>query len=217
MLSFRTAGAHDLDWVFDTDPIGRSDARRNGFLQRGVDDGRCELAVDGETRLGFAIWHRHFFSRPFLALLMVAPDARRRGVGSALVEHVAGTLAFRRSILHVDQCLERGSAASLCAPGIPPLRHDRGDRSRRSRVDLRTGPRAVLVGRGRERRLRCALPVDPRRTLIPAPVGGDDHARPTRRFGKPCLPEAPAAGREFAGSGAARRRPRRLRWRRRGR
>ena len=92
MLAFRTAGPHDLDWVRDTDPIGRSDARRNGFLQRGVDEGRCELALKGETRLGFAVWHRQFFSRPFLALLMVAPDARRRGVGSALVEHVDALL-----------------------------------------------------------------------------------------------------------------------------
>ena len=91
--TFRTAGPHDLDWVLDTDPIGRADKRRNGFLQRGVDDRRCELAVDGETPLGFAIWHRQFFSRPFLALLMVAPTARRRGVGSALVGHVARKLA----------------------------------------------------------------------------------------------------------------------------
>ena len=91
--TFRTAGPHDLDWVLDTDPIGRTDKRRNGFLQRGVDDRRCELAVDGETPLGFAIWHRQFFSRPFLALLMVAPTSalptpRRRAVG-----HVARKLA----------------------------------------------------------------------------------------------------------------------------
>ena len=92
MPSFRTAGPHDLDWVLDTDPIGRSDARRNGFLKRGVDEGRCELALDGETPLGFAVWHRQFFSRPFLALLMVAPDARRQGVGSALVEHIDALL-----------------------------------------------------------------------------------------------------------------------------
>ena len=35
-IAFRTAGPHDLDWVLDTDPIGRTDKRRNGFLQRGV-------------------------------------------------------------------------------------------------------------------------------------------------------------------------------------
>ena len=93
MPSFRTADADDLEWILATDPIGRSDPRRNGFLRRGVDVGRCELALDGATRLGFAIWHRQFFSRPFLALLLVAPGARRRGVGSALVEHVAATVA----------------------------------------------------------------------------------------------------------------------------
>ena len=91
-FTFRTASPHDLDWVLDTDPIGRSDKRRNAFLQRGVDEGRCELAVGGETPLGFAIWHRQFFSRPFLALLMVAPAARRHGVGSALIQHVVRML-----------------------------------------------------------------------------------------------------------------------------
>ena len=92
-LRFEPRARTNLDWVLDTDPIGRTDKRRNGFLQRGVDDGRCELAIDGATPLGFAIWHRQFFSRPFLALLMVAPTARRRGVGSALIRHVARELA----------------------------------------------------------------------------------------------------------------------------
>ncbi|GAB5467969.1 MAG: hypothetical protein Kilf2KO_09990 [Rhodospirillales bacterium] len=36
--------------------------------------------------------HNYFFERPFISLLIVAPDARRRGLGAGLLSHSSRTL-----------------------------------------------------------------------------------------------------------------------------
>lgn len=87
-LAIRTAVAGDLDWLLATDPAAASDERRSRFLRLGLADGRCEIACLGDPRAGFAVWHRQFFSRPFLALLVVGSSYRRRGIGTALTKHV---------------------------------------------------------------------------------------------------------------------------------
>ncbi len=86
--AIRTAVADDLDWLLATDPVAASDERRSRFLRSGLADGRCEIACVREQRAGFAVWHRQFFSRPFLALLVVDSAFRRRGIGTALIRHV---------------------------------------------------------------------------------------------------------------------------------
>lgn len=64
------------------------DGARAAYLSRAVARGACLLARDGTGAVGFAVWDRGFFGRPFVALLVVRPEARRRGVASALVRHV---------------------------------------------------------------------------------------------------------------------------------
>lgn len=49
------------------------------------------VARDGERKLGFAIVTHHFFGHPFIDLVVVHPEARRRGVGSALLAYVEKT------------------------------------------------------------------------------------------------------------------------------
>jgi len=92
-LSFRTVTGDDLAWVLGTDPGSATDARRDHFLRLAVADRRCEIALVGDERAGFAVWHRQFFSRPFLALLIVLPAHRRRGTGTRLVRHLVERLA----------------------------------------------------------------------------------------------------------------------------
>ncbi len=87
-LTIRTAVAGDFDWLVAVDPVAANDARRRGFLTLGLADGRCDIASLSGERVAFAIWHRQFFSRPFLALLIVAPGYRRLGIGAQLVRHV---------------------------------------------------------------------------------------------------------------------------------
>jgi ribosomal protein S18 acetylase RimI-like enzyme len=89
----RPATAGDLDWVLALNPLAHSDARRQRFLRAAVEEGRCEIARRDGERAAFACWHRQFFSRPFLALLVVGVRHRRCGIGSVLVRHLAARLA----------------------------------------------------------------------------------------------------------------------------
>jgi len=87
-LTVRSATADDLDWLLAIDPVAAHNARRGRFLKLAVTEGRCEIGLIEGERAAFAVWHRQFFSRPFLALLVVAAAYRRRGIGTALVRHV---------------------------------------------------------------------------------------------------------------------------------
>jgi len=64
---------------------------RGAFLVDSVRQRQGLIAREGEHRLGYALVHRHFYGYPFVELLVVHPDARRRGVGSALLAYVEKT------------------------------------------------------------------------------------------------------------------------------
>lgn len=64
---------------------------RGAGLVDAVRSRQALIAREGERKLGFAIVHRHFFGQPFVELLIVHPEARRRGVASALLSYVEKT------------------------------------------------------------------------------------------------------------------------------
>ena len=64
---------------------------RSAWLVEAIRARQALLARRGEHKLGFALVHRHFFGYPFIELLVVHPDARRKGVGSALMAYIEKT------------------------------------------------------------------------------------------------------------------------------
>jgi len=64
---------------------------RSSWLVEAVRARQALIAREGEHKLGFAVVHRHFFGQPFVELLVVHPNARRRGGGSALLAYVEKT------------------------------------------------------------------------------------------------------------------------------
>jgi len=66
--------------------LGRDE--RCAEIVRAVQEGTCLVARLQGMLAGYAIHDRSLFGRPFLALLIVEPHLRRRGVGTALVRQV---------------------------------------------------------------------------------------------------------------------------------
>lgn len=61
-----------------------SDERR-GELRGYIGQGMCILCEIGGAVAGYAVLSHHFFHNGFIELLIVHPDFRRRGIGTALL------------------------------------------------------------------------------------------------------------------------------------
>lgn len=64
---------------------------RGAWLVDAVRQRQALIAREGERRLGYAIVTRHFYGYPFIDLIVVHPDARRRGVAAALFDYIEKT------------------------------------------------------------------------------------------------------------------------------
>lgn len=84
-VRYRRARPADLRRLAEADPAMTTDARRAEASARLLKLGFSWLAEAGGQVVGFVLVSDHFFSRPFVDLLVVAPSHRRRGLGRALM------------------------------------------------------------------------------------------------------------------------------------
>jgi len=82
------AAEADLPAVLALDPRVRDLPGRAESLARAVAAGQCWLARDGGAIAGFAVFDGSLYDQPFVSLLFVAPERRRRGVATALMRHL---------------------------------------------------------------------------------------------------------------------------------
>ncbi len=73
--------------VCTLDPQFVGDAGRMAMIDHTVSAGTCWIARVRGDIAGFIIFAPVFFGQPFIELLYVVPEYRRRGVASALVRH----------------------------------------------------------------------------------------------------------------------------------
>ncbi|MFK0102019.1 GNAT family N-acetyltransferase [Streptomyces sp. NPDC091040] len=75
----------------EADALAGIDAGRRTRIEKWCREGVAYVARDAAsgTPLGYCVLEYTFFEQGFVTLLMVAPEARRRGVGQRLLEAVA--------------------------------------------------------------------------------------------------------------------------------
>lgn len=83
------AGAADWAALAEIDSVAAAgDHARRESVRRWCEQGVVHVARDPSGPVGYAVLEYTFFEQGFLTLLMVAPGARRRGVGAHLLRAV---------------------------------------------------------------------------------------------------------------------------------
>ena len=144
-MQIRQAHENDVNAICATDHIARVEAQRRDFIRKSVREGITFVAVADGNVLGYSVLEHSFFDRGFVALLIVHPDHRRAGVGSALVRHVESLCKSdrvftstnesnlpMRSLLHKLGYKRSGKVDDL-DPGDPELIYSRQLRGQTTR------------------------------------------------------------------------------------
>ncbi|HLJ83137.1 MAG TPA: GNAT family N-acetyltransferase [Candidatus Eremiobacteraceae bacterium] len=87
-LRVRDGVAEDRPFMLALDGLVLGTPRSTAWYDEQLRAGHALVAERDGVLAGFAIHHRHFFQRDFLALLIVEPWCRRSGVATALLRAV---------------------------------------------------------------------------------------------------------------------------------
>lgn len=79
------ATAHDAAGIAELDVRLVAPQRLDELVRTSISAGTCLVERDGSAVVGYLIWNRGFFGRPFVWLLAVTATRRRRGLGRALL------------------------------------------------------------------------------------------------------------------------------------
>jgi GNAT superfamily N-acetyltransferase len=88
MISIRPAVTTDIEAVCSFDPIARQADDRREFIRQAVNAGTCYAAVAEQTVIGYGVLNYTFYHQGCIDMLYVAAGERRRGAGTALLEHM---------------------------------------------------------------------------------------------------------------------------------
>ena len=132
MTAIRKARADDLAAMIAVDDFARAHPERADEIAGWLEAGVAFVADRDGAIVGYAVLTRAFFHRPFIEMLMVAPAARRGGIGGRLIDHLVAHVgteiwtSTNRSNLPMRELLAR-SGFTECGfiegldPGDPEL------------------------------------------------------------------------------------------------
>jgi ribosomal protein S18 acetylase RimI-like enzyme len=92
----RGAHAGDVEAIEVADPRAAGDEERRRFIRHAVAEGSAFVAERGGGVVGYAVLEHTFFGHGFVSMLVVHPDHRRAGVGSALMRQAEGACRSAR-------------------------------------------------------------------------------------------------------------------------
>ncbi|MGW0822008.1 N-acetyltransferase family protein [Streptomyces sp. NPDC002845] len=91
-LVVRRADGSDLAALAGIDSVAvAGDRARRASIRHWLERGSVLVAEDASGHLGYSVLEYTFFEQGFVTMLMVAPAARRRGVGAHLLKAVETT------------------------------------------------------------------------------------------------------------------------------
>lgn len=88
MISIRPAVSSDVEAVRSFDLIAREADDRREFIRHAVNAGTCYAAVAERDVIGYGVLNYTFYHQGCIDMLYVADGQRRRGAGTALLEHM---------------------------------------------------------------------------------------------------------------------------------
>ena len=88
MIVIEKAKEGDFEHVCSLDCMVLGDSSRRDLLDNAIKAGQCLVARVDECVVGFAVLNQSFYGNGFIALLIVNPEHRRRGVATALIRHI---------------------------------------------------------------------------------------------------------------------------------
>lgn len=87
-MCIRRANIEDYERLCSIDPVAATNAGRRDQIRNWLETAECCVAVvDGELA-GYGVLTHHFFGQPFLELVNVGPEFRRRGLATAIIGHI---------------------------------------------------------------------------------------------------------------------------------
>jgi GNAT superfamily N-acetyltransferase len=148
-MTIRLATVLDYEAIPSADPAAQRDPARPAFLRSHREGGRCWVAESQDGVAGFLVLEYTFYGQGFVPLLVVREDARRCGVGRALLGHamsVCTTAKLFTSMRAILSWCSSGDCASRRRLGLLGI------------VVLTRWPAIIRSRRGQPRRSR---PEDP--------------------------------------------------------
>jgi GNAT superfamily N-acetyltransferase len=88
MMIIRQATVADIPNIIAIDYIAVDEDDRKQHIEKWVLEGNTVIALDDADLIGYAVLEYTFFFQGFIAMLLVKPSNRRKGVGTSLISHL---------------------------------------------------------------------------------------------------------------------------------
>jgi ribosomal protein S18 acetylase RimI-like enzyme len=88
-VHIRPARSVDVDALKNLDEVARDEPSRQVYIDQAVESKQCFVALDDAEPVGYAVLSYQFYNNGWVDMLYVDRDSRRRGIGGALLAHLA--------------------------------------------------------------------------------------------------------------------------------
>lgn len=81
------------------DPLCVNDPLRSRMIERAVANAEAYLMLEGEELVGYSILTDHFFRQPFIEMLYVVPEHRRKGYGEQAIIYLERIASLTSNVI----------------------------------------------------------------------------------------------------------------------